>query len=303
MWAFNVLVETANRDAWSWSAIESIGTWFAGLGTLAAVVVSLFLARQSDRKVERKDYLRARMTALGYIGRVIKVHADLMFLKHWSETRDSLPTNPTGDTEVIQRAASLKLDVPFDDLVMLSPIEKHFAERLHALTLQLETCSSAANLVQSALSLVYHTQNKEDAEQLAACGAHLQIALSEVGQHTCNALKLLNPLFAACANVQANRRDTKFVATVCFRPARVVPPAIPRTTLHVLGLTECAFDSDHHTPEVGEVHSAVVQWRDPTKRIPCISLVRSIVRALESVIATHPHSLNADLRERVRNRR
>ena len=40
-WVLKIVIETGNRNAWSWSAIESTGTWFAGLGTLAAVVVSL----------------------------------------------------------------------------------------------------------------------------------------------------------------------------------------------------------------------------------------------------------------------
>jgi hypothetical protein len=128
VWALKIIIRTAGKD-WSWEAAESIGTWVAGLGTLAAVVVSLVLARSSDRKEQSKDYLRARMTALRYIGKLVKIKSDLIFFKTWLTTKGTGPwisIDDAGDTSVTRRLAALKLDASFDDLVLLAPIEQKF---------------------------------------------------------------------------------------------------------------------------------------------------------------------------------
>ncbi|WP_175812537.1 hypothetical protein [Burkholderia contaminans] len=200
-WALKVLVETGNRDAWSWSAIESIGTWFAGVGTLIAVVVSLYLARRSDRKVDSKDYLRGRMTALRYIGKLVEVKSELIFFKTWAATKCAglrLVVDRVSDGTVIHRLAALQLDVPFDDLVMLAPIEQNFAERLHLLSLQLKICSGDAVPLKSVIDLIDSPDGAKGSEIEQEYLKHLEQLSATLILHTDDALALLDPLLERC---------------------------------------------------------------------------------------------------------
>jgi hypothetical protein len=192
VWALNVVIETVGKD-WNWSATESIGTWVAGFGTLAAVVVSLVLARSSDRKEQAKDHLRARMTALRYTAPLMKIHADLIFLNVWAQHYVS--SDLKKDSEVVNRIKALKLDVGLDDLVLLAPIEEGFAERLYLLTMQIEICAGAAEPVGSALILAYGAKPEK---ALEAFEKIVGPALDQLQQHTGNALMQLKPLLDTC---------------------------------------------------------------------------------------------------------
>ncbi|MEM5312335.1 hypothetical protein [Paraburkholderia sp. JHI869] len=200
-WAFKVLVETGNRDAWSWSAIESTGTWFAGFGTLAAVLVSLYLARRSDRRAAGEDYLRGRMTALRYNRKLMEVKSDLVFLKTWAESKAQGPrliVDTKLDSAVLKRLSALELDVALDDLVRLAPIEEHFAERLHLVSMQLKVCNGSAEPLESIIAFL------DDPDQGIGIGPdsqrlnYLEHLLSQLVSHTDVALGLLDPLLNTC---------------------------------------------------------------------------------------------------------
>jgi len=200
--ALKVLIETDNRGVWNWSAIEAIGTWFAGLGTLAAVVVSLYLARRSDRQTDSKDYLRGRMTALRYIGKLIEVKSELIFFKTWTAATKGagqwLIVDRVNDDAVMQRLAALRIDVPFDDLVMLAPIEQNFAERLHLLSLQLKICSGDAVPFKGIIDLIDDPDGAKSPEIGQEHLKHLDQLSATLVLHTDDALALLDPLLDTC---------------------------------------------------------------------------------------------------------
>lgn len=193
-----VLKITTVKVDWNWSAIETIGTWFSGIFTAAAVVVSLFLAGRTDRKERANDYLRARMTALRYLPPLMKLQISLHSLGIWAKGKRMWPIDANGDSKVIQTVMSLFLDVPIDDLVLLAPIEKHFAERLHALSMQLETCRGTIEPLRTSLTLTYTSPLNQNAADEAE--AQLKVATKQVALHVTGALDLLNPLLATCAN-------------------------------------------------------------------------------------------------------
>lgn len=197
-----IVIRTAGAG-WSWSATEAIGTWFAGFGTFAAVVLSLFLARNSDRKEQSKDYLRARMTALRYTAPLMKVHSDLIFLNQW--TRAYVSSSLNKEAEIVKRIKALKLDVGLDDLVLLAPIEKDFAERFYLLTMQLEVCSGTAQPIWTALALAYGASEEK---ALEAFQTYLDPALDQLAQHTGNALMQLKPLLDTCAKFAYTQKRT-----------------------------------------------------------------------------------------------
>ncbi|MCP2092023.1 UNVERIFIED_ORG: hypothetical protein J2Y81_008129 [Paraburkholderia sediminicola] len=212
-WALKVLVETGSRDAWSWSAIESIGTWFAGLGTLSAVVVSLYLASRSDRKADSRDYLRGRMTALRYIGKLVEVKSELIFFRTWTATKGAglrLIVDTVNDGTVIQRLAALQLDVPFDDLVMLAPIEQNFAERLHLLSLQLKICSGDAVPFKGIIDLIDNPDGVKSSEIEQEHLKHLEQLSATLISHTDDALALLDPLLDTCGKFAYTPKHTPY---------------------------------------------------------------------------------------------
>jgi hypothetical protein len=201
VWALEIIMRTSGTGR-DWPATEAIGTWFAGFGTFAAVVASLFLARSSDRKEQSKDNLRARMTALRYVAPLMRVHSDLNFLKVWAHNYWS--SDLEKDTTVVKRLEGLKLDVGLDDLVLLAPIEGDFAERLYLLAMQLEVCAGTALSLGGALS---HAYGASDDKALDAFRTIVGPALDQLEEHTSNALKQIKPLLDTCSQFAFTSRQ------------------------------------------------------------------------------------------------
>jgi hypothetical protein len=206
IWACPFLPGVRDTSKWNWTAFEAWGTWVAGLATLGAVLASLLIASHSYRREERKDFLRARMTALRYIGPLIEIHVALNTAKIWVAARAKMKLDATGDTAMIQGIASLALPVSFDDLVLLAPLEGDFSVRLHALSLQLAMNKSHVAAVRNAMSSMYNAlNNNADARQIEECDAQLERVLASLEEYIESTKEILLPLMAEGARVAYSR--------------------------------------------------------------------------------------------------
>ncbi len=201
IWACKILLGVEHHQGWDWNAFAAWGTWVAGIATVGAVVVSLFLAKQVDRKEQQKDYVRARMTALRYVGSLSELHIKLNFVEVWAEDRMKALFDGSSEHSNIERIADLALAVTLEDLVLLAPIKGNFAIRLHTLSLLLTGSAAHAGSVNGALIALYDALNSKDSTRIGACDSQLEMALSNLGKHVRFAKEILIPLLHECGSV------------------------------------------------------------------------------------------------------